>query len=299
MYTNAFIANFPRRSRPRGLGYAGGVGNTLGGLGTWVVDTEYGLGPRFREGFNRPYNTEVMRTQFPRAQAARVLGPAAAVNVVARPYAATRKALTRYPVRMAPITAPGAALRNPGVAGYGFLVDDGILAVGMAAKETPVWAPTLAGAAAGMLGKATLSGKAKDLSGWVALGGLALGGINFIRKYMGILDELKTTGAAATGPATVQGAMNNAKEVIEDPQTAADAAKRGVLAQYACYENARRTNSWWARMRGTARDPLKDCGMTSAQAAVLKASFDKISRADRQRLGGNVYKPGGSLEDLG
>lgn len=114
-----FVTNFPRRSRPRGLGYAGGIGNALSGMGSWVVDTEYGLGPRFREGYNRPYPPEAMPTRYPRAQAARVLGPAAGVNVVGRPYAATRLATTRYPVRMAPVTAPGAALRNPGVAGFG------------------------------------------------------------------------------------------------------------------------------------------------------------------------------------
>jgi len=119
-YSTTFVNNFPRRSRPRGLGYAGGVGHALGGFGTWVVDTEYGLGPRFREGFNKPYTTEVMRTNFPRVQAARVLGPGNA-NVAARPYAATRLATTRSPVRQAPVTAPGARLRNPGVAGFGAL----------------------------------------------------------------------------------------------------------------------------------------------------------------------------------
>ena len=113
-----FILNFPRKSRPRGLGYAGGIGNTLSGLGTWVVDAEYGLGPRFRSGYPRPFPAEAMPTRYPRAQAARVLGPSSG-NVVARPFAATRLPTIRYPVRAAPITAPGAALRNPGVAGFG------------------------------------------------------------------------------------------------------------------------------------------------------------------------------------
>lgn len=131
-YQTTFVANFPRRSRPRGLGYAGLAGNTLSGLGTWVVDTEYGLGPRFREGFNPPYTTEVMRTNFPRVQAARVLGPGNA-NVAGRPFPATRLATTRSPVRQAPVTAPGAALRNPGVAGYGEAAGGGMTTIAVLA----------------------------------------------------------------------------------------------------------------------------------------------------------------------
>ena len=80
-----FPVNFPRRSRPRGLGYAGGMAGTLGALGTWVVDTEYGLGPRFREGYNRPYPPEafpVRSRSRPCVEALRGLlpsaGPAAA-----------------------------------------------------------------------------------------------------------------------------------------------------------------------------------------------------------------------------
>lgn len=114
----AFAINFPRNSRPRGLGYVASAQH-LTGLGTWVVDAEYGLGPRFRAGYAQPYPKEALPTRYPRAQAARVLGPSGAANVVARPFAATRMPLTRYPVRMAPITAPGARMRNPGVAGLG------------------------------------------------------------------------------------------------------------------------------------------------------------------------------------
>lgn len=301
-----FVTNFPRRSRPRGLGYAGmdGVAGALSGMGTWVVDAEYGLGPRFREGFNRPYPQEALPTRWPRAQAARVLGPSASVNVVARPYAATRLPTTRYPVRMAPVTAPGARLRNPGVAGYGFFLPEGAEAVGMALKETSVWGSAVAGVAVGMGGKlAGLTGRSRNVTGWLSLGAFALAGINYARHYIAISNELKTRGAAAVGPATVKGALENAKEVIANPQAATEKDMRGTLAQYACYENARRAQAsegWWFRITGnTVRDPLKDCGMTKEQAAIIKAAFEKISRADRRRLGGNVYKPGGSLEDLG
>ncbi len=297
-----FVVNFPRRSRPRGLGYAGmnGVAGPLSGMGTWVVDTEYGLGPRFREGFNRPYPSEAMPTHYPRAQAARVLGPAAGVNVVARPYAATRLATTRMPVRMAPITAPGARLRNPGVAGYGIIgVPDRMMAFGMALKEPQFYMPTGIGAVAGLVGRFLPKGPVRMTASLGALGALGFGIYGFVRQWNAITKELATQGAAAVGAATVKGVMQNAAEVREDPQAASDAAKKGILAQYSCYENARRTDTWWNRLRGYARDALVDCGMTEAEAAILKDSFNKISRADRQRLGGAVYKPGGSLEDLG
>lgn len=134
-----FVVNFPRRSRPRGLGRAT-VGNHLAGLGTWVVDAEYGLGPRFRTGYSRPYPPEAIPTRYPRIQAARVLGPSSAANVVGRPFPATRLAMTRYPVRAAPITAPGAALRNPGVSGLGDITDV-IVGGGVAAIALSVAVP--------------------------------------------------------------------------------------------------------------------------------------------------------------
>lgn len=297
----SFVINFPRRSRPRGLGYAGGLGHTLTGLGTWVVDAEYGLGPRFREGFNRPYPEAAYPTRYPRAQAARVLGPSASANVVARPFAATRLPTTRYPVRAAPITAPGARLRNPGVAGVDGVTDwvVGFSPVGLALTERSVWGPAAAGAGLRAATEVTgVTGRPKKVLGWVALLLLGTAAVNWYRQYDSIAREFAPD-VAAPGPAAVKGAMANSKDVIADPGATDDAAKRGVLLQYAAYENARRTDTWLGRLRGTARDPLKTTGMTAAQAAVLRGAFAKISRADRRRLAGAIYGPGGSLEDLG
>lgn len=188
------------------------------------------------------------------------------------------------------------------VSGLGDITDFfvGVSPVGMAAKETGVWGTALAGVGVGMAGKvAGLTGTARNVTGLASLGLLGFAAVNFVIQYRQISEELKNAGAAAVGPATVKGVMSDVNTVLKDGAAATDSAKKGVLLQFSCYENARRTDTWWGRLRGTARDPLKDCGMTSAQAALLKDAFSKISKPDRQRLGGAIYKPGGSLEDLG
>jgi len=118
MSTN-YPINMPRRSRPRGLGYAGNTAQTLSGMGSWVVDTEYGLGPRFSSGHPQPYPSGAIPTRYPRARGARVMGVSNGANLVARPFAPTRLATTRSPVHQSPVIAPGAVLRNPGINGLG------------------------------------------------------------------------------------------------------------------------------------------------------------------------------------
>jgi len=294
-----FVINFPRRSRPRGLGYAGmdGVAGPLSGMGTWVVDAEYGLGPRFREGYNRPYPPEAMPTRYPRAQAARVLGPGAGVNVVARPYAATRLATTRSPVRMAPITAPGARLRNPGVSGYG-----DTLAVAAAAQDPAVYGSVLGGIAIGFGARFLPKGGARSAASLAALGWMGFGLYNFWQGVnadaAAIARETADREIPDVGVATTRGALSNTQAVLRDGAAAPDSAKMGVLQQFAVYENARRTDTWWRRMRGTALNPLQVTNMTAAQAAQLAQAFRKIPRADRGRLMA-VYRPGHSLANLG
>lgn len=112
--------NFPREGRDRGLGYAGGIGNVLAGMGSWQVDTQWGRGASYQPGHPGLYPVAANpMSYYPRAGAARVLGPSSASPVVGRPFSATRLPTMGHPLHRTPVTAPGATLRNPGMYGEG------------------------------------------------------------------------------------------------------------------------------------------------------------------------------------
>jgi hypothetical protein len=102
------------------------------------------------------------------------------------------------------------------------------------------------------------------------------------------------TGARA-GHGGVMGAVDG---VILAGADAGDSVKLPVLQMYAQYESARRSNTWWGRLRGTARDPLHATSLTPEQLQKLIQAFNLIPRPDRRRLH-SAYAKGGSFEDLG
>jgi len=291
------IINFPGGPRPRGLGYAS-IGHTLGGLGTWVVTAEWGRGNSFQPGHPALFPKAAFPTSYPRAQAARVLGPSAFAPLVARPFPATRLPTMRHPVRATPITAAGATLRNPGVNGFG---DLNVLGTSLAyAVKTPgVFGPALGGVTIGVGARiAGLTGTTKNVAGLASLALVGWSAWNLWRAYKAVEHEVETSGAAAAGARVGASVAAVAIQTV-GASTTTDSQKRQILQSYSCYENARRTDTWWGRMRGTARNPLVDCGLTADQAEQVKLAFSAISRTDRVRLMPGTFGPGGPLADLG
>jgi hypothetical protein len=285
------IVNFPRVSRPRGLGYTQ-TGRALSGLGTWVVDTEYGLGPRFREGFATPYPPGVLMTRFPRANAARVLGPSGWSPVVARPFAPTRMQMQSYPVRKSPIVAQGARMGNPGsgMAGLGSLETLANAAqtasdVAGAMTQPGVFFPVAGGLALGIGGGAFgLPPAARRATGLAGLAAVAYG------LYQAWREFTLRQAQSAPGSAAALRTGEIVTEIVAKP-VMTEADKRVILSAFACYENARRA--------GGIRDPLKDCGLTAERAAMLESKFATIAPADRVRIYPALFGPGGSLQDFG
>lgn len=287
---NPGIVNFPRVSRPRGLGYTQ-TGRALSGLGTWVVDTEYGLGPRFREGFSRPYPANVLMTKFPRANAPRVLGPSGWSPVVARPFAATRlQAQGAMAVRKLPVMAQGARMMNPGT-GYSGPIDalttaaQTVTNVTGAVTQPGVFLPVAGGLVIGVGGGAFgLPPAARRATGLLGLAAVAYGLVQAWREFTLRQAQTEPGSAAALRTGEI------ATQIMAKPvMTAAD--QRVILSAYICYEHARRA--------GGVRDPLRDCGLTAEQAAMLQAKFATIPPADRVRVYPAVFGPGGSLANLG
>lgn len=297
-YEHRYPVNYPLTARPRGLGYTD-AGAMLSGMGTWVFDTEYGRGNSFQPGHPQPFPHAAYPTSYPRAQAARVLGQSSASPVVGRPFAATRLPTVAHPVRRTPITAAGASLRNPGVAGVDG-AGDTLIALGEALKMPSVFGTALASVAVGLGARAAgLTGTTRNVAGIASLGLMGLSAWNLWRNMRELQHEVETAGAAEAGARVGASVSAVAKTVVAAGGAMTDAERRQVLASFSCYENARRTDTWWGRLRGTARDPLKTCGLTAEQAAAVVAAFNTIAKTERVRLMPATFGPGGALEDLG
>lgn len=301
MATFRYPINWPSAARPRGLGYAS-IGHTLSGLGSWVVDTQYGLGDRVKGGLNRMFPAEAHPTNYPRAFAARVLGTSNA-PAVGRPFAATRLPTMAHPVRMTPVIAPGAVLRNPGVSG----IAESLSAMA-AVTQSNVMVPAAVGLAVGVGGQvAGLTGAVRNVTGIAALGALAWAAWRAYQNWKDLNpEEVGGVGPAASGARVGESVAATAVAVTQKVAAGGamtDSERRQILASFSCYENASRARAnegWWAKlMGGTVRNPLADCGLTAAQRDAMLAAFNAIPKIDRVRLMPSTFGPGGALEDLG
>ena len=292
------IVNLPRLGRDRGLGYAS-IGHTLGALDSWEVTAEWGRGAGYQPGHPGTYPVSAHPTGYPRAGAARVLGTSNA-PAVGRPFASTRLPTMGHPLHHTPVIAPGASLRNPGM--YGGLVEAASAVSALA--QANVLAPAGLGLAVGLGGKfAGLTGTARNLTGFAAMGAIAWAAWKAYQNWR----DLNPEEVGGVGPAQAGARVGASAAATAIAATAAasmtESQQRQILASYSCYENARRAQSkegWWYRLTGgTVRNPLADCGLTSAQAAAVTTAFHKISKIDRVRLMPGTFGPDGALEDLG
>lgn len=299
MSTVRYPINFPREGRERGLGYAS-IGHTLAGMGSWVVDTEYGRGPFFSSGHPGLYPASAHPTGYPRAGAARVLGVSSGTGVVGRPLAATRLPTMGHALHKTPVIAPGATLRNPGM--YGGVTES--LTALSAVTQANVLAPAAIGLAVGLGGQvAGLTGTVRNATGIAALGALGWAAWKAFQNWRELNpEEVGGVGPAQAGARVGESVAATAIRAVS-ASAMTDSEQRQVLASYSCYENARRAQAkegWWARLTGsTVRNPLADCGLTSAQLVAVTAAFNKISKTDRVRHMPGTFGPGGALEDLG
>jgi len=171
-----------------------------------------------------------------------------------------------------------------------------------------VMAPALGGLAAGLGARvAGLRGGLRTGAQLASLGALGFAALGFYRNYQQARAASQDTGVARAGKIVGTTVATAAERIVDDKTRGGqpgDSDMVQVLQNYSCYENARRAKasaSWLDTVlnrNNAIRNPLLDCGLTAAQAAVVKSAFDKISRADRARLAG-AYRPGQSLEDLG
>lgn len=183
-----------------------------------------------------------------------------------------------------------------------------------AVGQTNVIAPAGIGLVVGLGGQvAGLTGKARNITGFAALGAIAWAAWNAYQNFKAGSKSADVEASEAReresrpGTALVGApAAATAVKVAQAPTQATDAQKREILTAYACYEHARRAmkveNPWWnplAWFREPTLDKLKDCGLTSEQLQSITAGFNAISKADRVRLMPGTFGPGGSLEDLG
>lgn len=297
MSTVRYPINFPREGRDRGLGYTS-AGRTLSGMGSWVVDSEWGRGAFFSPDHPRPYPASAHPTTYPRAGAARVLGTSNA-PVVGRPFAATRLPTMGHPLHRTPVIAPGATLRNPGMFGVAEIATS-FAALGSA----NVLAPAGLGLAIGLGGQvAGLSGTARNLTGFAALGAIGWAAWQAYRNWRAMNpEEVGGVGPAQAGARVGESVAAVAIQAVQ-AESMTDAQRRQILASFSCYENAKRAQAkegLWARFTGsTVRNPLADCGLTQAQATAVQAAFAKISIVDRVRMMPGTFGPGGPLDDLG
>lgn len=308
-----YATNLPRLPRPRGLG---ALGHTFG---TWVVDRMWGLSPAIVPGQGRPYGPDIVQTIYPRAQNPRYL------NV---DYGVVGRAQWKWPqypaasgpgaaVFRLPLNAPGvreddgpeAYETAPAFKGYGSIPvgraqpawdqvtrrDEagGLQGVAEAWQNVAalgsakVWAPALGGAATMFVAGALPQGGAQAAARIAGLGAFAWGIYNLWQA---------ATAAQTSGQPEAAETPQTGRIIESIPTAGIQSADRGtILTAWACYVNASKRTGWWNRVIGKELDPLRNCGLTQAQADRLAIQVTAIPPAERHAMYPALYDERGGL----